>query len=259
MDVVVCLRRVPFTQEVDLEIDKGQRQITAENLAFVLNDWDNYALEEAISIKERTKGTVTAITVGTEEDEEVLRRALAMGADTAIRIDSEGLTLDPRNIARLLARVIRGLRFHLILTGAQSDDLNEGCVGPMLAEELGLPHASVVNKIELGEDVLGIKLELEGGIEETSTIRLPCLLTIQTGINEPRYVSVMGIRKAAKKELKVVSIEELSVDKEALVPDVYVERLFYPPEAGGAEILAGDPLTVAEKILRILRERGVIS
>lgn len=258
MDLVVCLKRVPFTQEVDLELEKGQRDIVKENLAFVLNDWDNYALEEAISIKERLGGSVTAITVGHEEDEEVLRRALAMGADAALRIDPEGISLDARNIARVLAAAIKGLRYDLILTGAQADDLNEACVGPMLAEELGLPHASVVNKIDVIEKGLEIKVELEGGIDEISQISLPCLLTIQTGINEPRYVSVMGIRKAAKKEIKVVSLSGLGLTKEALVPDLYVERLFYPPETGGAELLEGDPKTVAEKLLKILKEKGVI-
>jgi electron transfer flavoprotein beta subunit len=258
MDIVVCIKRVPFTQEVDLEIDSGQRDIVKDGLAFVLNEWDNYALEEAISLKERLGGQVTAVSVGSEEDEEVLRRALAMGADRAIRVDAGNRTLDVRCISRILAKVVKDLPFDLILTGAQADDTNEGCVGVMLAEELGLPHASVVKGVEVLDKGLRIRVELEGGTEEISSIKLPALLTIQTGINEPRYVSVMGIRKAAKKELKVLALEELRLGGGSLEPDSSVERLFFPPEQGGAQMLTGDPATIAERILKILKEKGVI-
>jgi len=258
MEIVVCIKRVPFTQEVDLEIAPSQKDIVKEGLAFVLNEWDNYALEEAISLKERLGGQVTAVLIGSEEDEEVLRRALAMGADRAVRVDPGDVYLDVRGISKILTRVVKDMPFDLILTGAQADDTNEGCVGVMLAEELGIPHASVVKGIEVLDRTLRIRVELEGGTEEVSTIRLPALLTIQTGINEPRYVSVMGIRKAAKKELKVFSLEELGLDSESIKPDSIVERLYFPPEQGGAHMLTGDPATVAEKILKILKEKGVI-
>jgi electron transfer flavoprotein beta subunit len=256
MDIVVCVRRVPLTQEVDLEVDVGKRDVRKDGLAWVINDWDRYAAEEAVRIKEALGGTVTAVTVGVEEDEEVLRRCLAMGADRAIRIDPGGLELDAFVTSKILARVIKDIPFDLIFTGVQSSDYGSGMVGVMLAEHLGIAHGAVVTSLEIQEEAV-IRSELEGGIEEVSRIELPALLTIQTGMNEPRYVSIMGIKKAAKKELKVLSLSELGLSQEELRVWSSVESVFLPPEAEGALILEGEPGVVAEEILRILREKGV--
>lgn len=257
MDVVVCVKRVPLTQEVDLEIDPGKRDIKKESLAYVINEWDNYAIEEAVRLKEDLGGTVTAVTIGTEDDEEVLTRCLAMGADRALRVDPGDLEMDSFVLSRILGQAIKGMEYDLILTGVQSDDANNGAAGVMLAEQLGLAHAAVVNGVEAEAEAVRIRVELEGGLEEGSRIRLPVLLTIQTGINDPRYVSIMGIRKAAKKELKVVTIEDLGLSREELSPMIFVEEVFLPPEAEGAEFLEGDAPAVAEAILRIMKEKGV--
>jgi electron transfer flavoprotein beta subunit len=150
------------------------------------------------------------------------------------------------------------LTYDLVLTGVQADDLNDGAVPSMLAENLGLTHATVVNSLEPGEGgEATVRVELEGGMDEISKIRLPALLSIQTGINEPRYVSIMGIRKAAKKELSVMELEALGLSEEDLTPLTTVEEIYLPPETEGAEIIEGDPGTVAEAILRILKEKGV--
>ena len=257
MNIVVCVKRVPMTQEVDLEIDGTGKGVKKDALAYVLNDWDNYAIEEAVLLQEKFGGTATAITIGTEDDEEVLRRALAVGADRAIRIDPGDLELDGFVISKLLAEVIKDLDHDLILTGVQADDDNCGMVGIMMAEHLGLSHAAVVTGVEPEGDEATINVELEGGMDEVSRIRLPALLSIQTGINEPRYVSIMGIRKAGKKELKVLRIEDLSLTEEDLTPRTVVEEAFLPPETEGAEIIEGDASTVAEEIIRILTEKGV--
>lgn len=257
MNIVVCVKRVPLTQEVDLEIRKDKKDVEKEVLAYVLNDWDNYAVEEAVSLSERFGGTVTAVTVGDEDDEEILRRALAMGAERAIRIDPGEIDLDPFVISRLLEEAIKDLDYDLVLTGVQADDDNYGMVGVMLAERLGLPHAAVVTAIEPEDNKASIRVELEGGVEEISRIRLPALLTIQTGINEPRYVSIMGIRKARKKQLDVINAQDLNLSQDDLSVRTIVEELFLPPEAEGAEILEGDPSTIAETILRIVKEKGV--
>jgi electron transfer flavoprotein beta subunit len=193
------MKRVPMTQEADLVIDRGAKDIKRDALPFVVNEWDNYAVEEAIQLKERLGGEVTAVTVGKEDDEEVLRRALAMGADRAIRIDPGTWVLDHFGISRVLSRVIQDMPHDLVLTGVQADDDNCGMVGILLAEHLNLPHAAVVTKIEPRDTEALIRVELEGGMDEVSRIPLPCLLSIQTGINEPRYVSIMGIRKAGRK------------------------------------------------------------
>jgi len=234
MNIVVCIKRVPMTQEVDLIIDDGKKAVRKDEL-----------------------GTVTAITIGDEEDEEVLRRALAMGADKSVRVDPGDRELDGFVVSGILARVINDLDFDLVLTGVQADDDNLGMVGIMLAEKLGIGHASVVVGVEPDGDSARVKVELEGGMDEVSNLRLPALLTVQTGINEPRYVSIMGIRKARKKELNVVGVEELGLSEEDLTPMTEIEEVYLPPETEGAEMIEGDSSAVAEQILRIIREKGV--
>jgi len=257
MNIIVCVKRVPLTQEVDLEIDPSKRDVRRDMLAYVMNEWDNYAIEEAILLKEKLEGTVTAMTIGSEDDEEVLRRCLAMGADKAIRVDPGTLELDSFTISKILAAVIKGLDHDLVLTGVQAEDNNEGAVGIMLAEHLGLAHSAVVVGIEPEGNEATIRVELEGGIDEVSKIGLPAVLSIQTGINEPRYVSIMGIRKAAKKELNVIDLGELALSDDDLLKRTTVEEIFLPPETEGAEMLEGDASTIAEKILRIIKEKGV--
>ncbi len=257
MDIVVCVKRVPMTQEADLEIDRGGKDVKKEALPYVVNEWDNYAVEEAIRLKEKFGGAVTAVTVGGEDDDEVLRRALAMGADRAVRVDPGESDLDSFGVSKVLSQAIKDMPHDLILTGVQADDDNYGMVGIMLAEHLGLPHAAVVTNIEPGEGDATIRIELEGGVDEVAKIGMPSLLTIQTGINEPRYVSIMGIRKAGKKELKVMTPEELGLSQGDTAPHTFVQEVFFPPETEGAEMLEGDADSVAEKILQIIKEKGV--
>jgi len=257
MNIIVCIKRVPMTQEVDLEIDELEKDVQKNALAFVVNDWDNYAIEEAVLLREKYGGTVTAVTIGTEDDEEILRRSLAMGADKAIRIDPGDLGLDGFVISRILAEVIKGREHDLVLTGLQADDYNCGMVGIMLAEHLGIAHAAAVTGIEPEGSEATIKVELEGGMDAVSKIRFPALMSVQTGINEPRYVSIMGIRKASKKELNVIKVGDLNLSGDDLTQRTTVEKVFLPPETEGAEIIEGDPSAVAEKIIRILAESGV--
>jgi electron transfer flavoprotein beta subunit len=257
MNIIVCVKNVPFTQEVDLALDGQKRDIRKEMLAYVINEWDNYAIEEAVRLKEQFGGNVTAVTLGKEADEEVLRRCLAMGADQAVRIEPGVLHSDAFMTAAILAEVVKTMPHDLVLTGVQTDDLNHGMVGTLLAERLGLAHAAVVNSLKPTDKKARITIELEGGQDEVATIQLPALLTLQTGINEPRYVSIMGIRKAAKKELKVIKLEELGVPAEDLLPQTIIEEMYLPPETEGAEMLLGDPASVADEIIRIIREKGV--
>jgi electron transfer flavoprotein beta subunit len=257
MDIVVCIKRVPMTQEVDLEIDKHEKAIRTEGLAYVINDWDNYAVEEAVLLKEKLGGSVTAINVGGEDDEEVLRRALAMGADRAIRIDAGPLEPDSFVLSKLLAAVIKDLQYDLVLTGVQAEDDNCGTVGVMLAEHLDIPHAAVVTFIDPKEKDAVVRIELEGGMDELLSIQLPALMSIQTGINEPRYVSIMGIRKANKKALDVIDATELGLSDDDLTNRIMVEEVFLPPETEGAEMIEGDPSMIADSILGILTQKGV--
>jgi electron transfer flavoprotein beta subunit len=257
MNIIVCVKNVPLTQEVDLALDASKQDIRKDSLAYVINEWDNYAIEEAIRIKEQSGGNVTAVTLGKEADEEVLRRCLAMGADDAVRIEPGDLKPDAFMTAAILAAVVKPLPYDLILTGVQSDDLNHGIVGALMAERLGLAHAAVVNSLTPTDGKAEIKIELEGGQDEVSRVSLPALFSIQTGINEPRYVSIMGIRKAARKEIKVIQADGLGLSAVDLQPALIMEETFLPPETEGAEILQGDVSSVADQIIRIIREKGV--
>ncbi|GAH94698.1 unnamed protein product, partial [marine sediment metagenome] len=184
---------------------------------------DEYALEAAVQLKEKLGGTVTAVTVGPKEWDDVLRRALAMGADRAIRIDEDVVTADSHVVARILEALLRNLPYALILFGAQSEDFGSGQLGVMVAEMLGIPHATLVVSLQVKEGEVRVSRELEGGVLELYSLKLPALLTVQTGINRPRYVSFASIKKAREKELKVMSLGELGLSPETLAPLIMLE------------------------------------
>jgi len=264
MEIIVCIKRVPETAEADLVIDKTGRDIEKEGLVFDLNEWDNYAVEEAVLLKDKYGGTVTAISMGPEEVNEVLRRALGMGADQAIRLTDPGFEgSDGYGIARILSQAIKPLSYDLILTGVQTEDDGYGQVGPTLAEMLGISHAALVNQIEGIEGGRAkVHRELEGGLEEVLDIQLPAVLSIQTGINEPRYVSIMGIRKVAQKEIKVLGLHDLGMKPEEAGEDgslTVVERVSFPPVGEGAEMLEGTMDEISDKVIAILKEKGGVA
>lgn len=260
MNIIVCIKRVPDTADADLVIDRSGREIDKTGLAFDLNEWDSYAIEEAILLKEKFGGTVTVLSMGGEDTNESLRKCLAMGADEAIRLtDPAFLGSDGFATAKVLAQAIRKLSYDLILTGTQAEDDGFGEVGVMLAKLLGLPHVSIVNRLEVQERKLRAHRELEGGLEEVVEVDLPALLTIQTGINEPRYVSIMGIRKVAKKEIKVWGLSDLGLKEEEVGlkgSDIELKRLFLPPVGEGAQMLEGKPEEIAAKVFEILKDKG---
>ncbi len=262
MNVIVCLKRVPEVTEVDLEPASNGKGIKEEGLVYALNDWDNYALEEAVSIKEKYGGRVTAITVGPEEAEQVLRRALALGADEAIRItDPIAQGCDAFATAKILAAVIKSIPYDIILTGVQASDDGYAQVGASVAELLGITHATLVVALRLNGSKATVHRELEGGMGEELEIDLPALFTIQSGINEPRYVSVMGIRKVAQKEIRVANISSLCLSAQEVGEAgsmVTIERLFLPPTGVGAEIIRGTPDEVAARVASIFEKGGLI-
>ena len=255
VDIVVCVKNVPFTQEADVVVDATGRGIRADNLVYVINEWDNYAIEEAVRIKEESGGTVTAVTLGPEEDEEVLRRCLAMGADAAVRVDPGDLEPDAFVTAALLAAAVKTLPHDLVLTGVQADDFNHGIVGALMDERLGLPHAAVVRSLKIEDGAALVTVELEGGEDEAARVPLPALLSVQTGINEPRYVSIMGIRRASRIEITVLPAATLGLPAADLEPALITEELYAPPETEGAVMLEGGAASVAADILRIIREK----
>ena len=262
MDVIVCIKRVPEVAEVDLQVDSTGKGIKEGDLVFSLNDWDNYAVEEAVRIKEKHGGKVTAITVGSDESEDVLRRALALGADEAVRVtDPKIQGPDGYAIATILAAVIKDIPYDVILTGVQANDDGYAQVGGALAELLGIPHATLITTMAIEGNGAKVHRELEGGMEEVLECALPALFTIQSGINEPRYVSIMGIRKVAKKEIKVLDLTTVGLSPEEVGEEgsmSLIERIFPPPVGEGAEMLTGSPGAVATTVTDIFVKGGVM-
>lgn len=260
MDIVVCVKRVPDTKEAEIAIDKGERGIKEKDLVFDINEWDRYAVEEAILLKEKFGGSVTVVALGPEEVEDTLRRCLATGADNAIRLTDQSFEgSDGFTIARILCQAIKALPFDLVLTGAQADDDGYGQVGPVLAELLGTPHAALVNRIKILNGRARVHRELEAGLEEVLDVQLPAVFTIQTGINEPRYVSIMGIRKASGREIRVLDLEELGLKEEEVGEagsKTRIERLSLPLAAKEIQILPGSPEEIAARLSQILKDKG---
>jgi electron transfer flavoprotein beta subunit len=263
MNIIVCIKRVPDTADADISIDKSEKDIDKSGLAFDLNEWDSYAIEEAILLKEKLGGTVTVFSAGGEDSNESLRKCLAMGADDAFRLTDPAFAgADGFATARALAEAIRKRPYDLILTGTQAEDDGYGQVGVVMAEMLGIPHASIVNRIDVQEKKIKAHRELEGGLEEVVEVDLPALLTIQTGINEPRYVSIMGIRKVAKKEIKALGASDLNLKPEEVGlagSDIQLDKVFLPPVGVGAEMLEGKPEEIARKMFDILKDKGGVA
>ena len=258
MDIVTCIKRVPDTSEADIvKIGTSQKDIEKSGLAYKINDWDEYALETAVQLKEKQDGTLTAITVGAKDWDDILRRAVAMGANRAIRIDEDVVNAEPGIVAQILVRLIKTLPYDLVLFGAQSEDFGSGQLGAMVAEILGIPHSTLVVNLEAEDKAVHVKRELEAGILESYTIKLPALLTIQTGINQPRYISLGGIKRAMKKELQVMSLSELGLSIQVITPMVKLEKLELPPRGKEAEFIAGSPEESAEQLAKILQNTGL--
>jgi len=262
LDVIVCVKHVPETAEAELKIDASGKAIEKTGLVFDINEWDDYALEEAVRIREKQGGTVTAITIGPEDSDSTLRKCLARGADKAIRLtDPKFEGSDGYAIAKILHSVIKTLHYDLVLTGMQAGDDGNAMVGPILAQMLGIPHATMVKKIEMGTGTAKVNRELEGGLEEQVEVKLPALFSVQTGINEPRYVSIMGIRKAMQKEIKLMTLADTGLTENEVGTEgswIKIEKMYVPPVEKQAEFLKGTPNEVAAKIAEILKSRGLI-
>lgn len=262
MEILVCVKRVPDTSENEIEVNGDGTDIERDDLVYSVNEWDNYAVEEAIQIRDKVGGSVTVVSVGDDESEEVLRREMAMGADKGILLSDDAFEgSDGRGLATILKAEIEKGKYDLILTGAQADD-GAAQVGGMLAAMLDMPYASLVNSIEMiGEGAVKVGREIAGGNQEMNEMSLPCVLSIQTGINEPRYVGIRGIRKVASVEIPVHGAGDLGIDASAVgaaAAKVKVEDYFVPDLGEGAEMLEGDTDEIIEKLIEILKAKGGI-
>jgi len=260
VEILVCARRVPDTSENEIQLNRNGTDIERDELVYSINEPDNYAVEEALQIVARIGGNVTVVTVGGEEDEEILRREMAMGANHGILLTDEAFAgSDGRGIASILKAFVEKGNYDLILTGVQAED-GGAQVGGMLAAMLDYPFASLVNSIEvLDGKKLKIGREIEGGNKEVSEIDLPCVLSIQTGINEPRYVGMRGIRAVASVPIPTYGASELALDPsrvgEAAAKVKRVEY-FVPALGKGAEMLEGSREENVERVVELVAAKG---
>jgi electron transfer flavoprotein beta subunit len=260
MDILVCVKRVPDTSENEIELNTAGNDIERDDLVYSINEADNYAVEEALQITSKVGGTVSIVTVGSDEDEEVLRREMAMGAQHGILLADDRFTgSDGRGVASILTGYVQKHRYDLILTGVQADD-GGAQIGGMLAAMLDYPFASLVTSIEvLDGGKLKITREIEGGNKEVNEIELPCVLSIQTGINEPRYVGMRGIRQVASIPIPTFTASDLGLDPAGVrAAAAKVRRVdYFVPAAGkGAEMLQGKQEEIIDKLIELVGAKG---
>jgi electron transfer flavoprotein beta subunit len=249
----VCVKQVP-ARDAPLTIAEGGAWIRESEIGFETNEPDTYALEEALRLKEKHGGEVVAISMGPERVKQTIKEALAKGADRGIHVaDTEFFKLDPLGAARSLAAAIRKEPFDLILTGLQSDDQGFGQTGVLLAELLGRSHATIIMAIEMRDGRMKLKRELEAGWFQWVELPLPAVITIQSGINKPRYATLKGIMAAKKKEIATVERKSLGV---ADARTQQIERIYVPQKTKQTEFITGTPKECAAKLIEKLRHEA---
>jgi electron transfer flavoprotein beta subunit len=247
--IVVAIKQVP-ERDAQIRVAADGKWIDESDLNYTINEPDAYALEEALQLKEKNgSGEVIVVCAGPERVQSTLREALAKGADRAIHIEADDLgKLDTLGVAQILADAVKTESPDLILTGLQSDDLGLGQTGVVLAELLGIPHATIIMQVEADGSGLKVKRELEDGWFQHVEMPLPALLTIQSGGNKLRYATLMGIKKAKTKEMKTVPAAASST-----TPAISLERVYLPEKQKKTEMLTGSPAEVAAKIVEKLK------
>jgi electron transfer flavoprotein beta subunit len=258
MKIVVPVKQVAALDD-EFELADDGRAVDPDFIEWDLNEWDTFSVEAALQLREAAgEGEVVVVTVGDEEAEEGLLACLARGADRAIRIWDSGLEgADALAVARVLAPAVSRESPDLVLCGVQSSDAVNGATGVALAGLLDLPHVAVVKGLSYADGTATVERELEGGLIEVLRVRLPALLTIQTGINEPRYATLRAIKQAREKPLDEIGLDDLGLDagEVAGAAGSRLRRLAHPEKGEGAEMLNGSPESVAARIAEIVKER----
>jgi electron transfer flavoprotein beta subunit len=250
MNIIVCIKQVP-AKDAPLHIAEGGAWIRETDISFETNEPDGFALEEALRLKEKHGGEVVALSMGPDRVKQTIKEALSKGADRGIHVaDDQSHALDPLAAARSLAAAIQREKFDLVLTGLQSDDHGFGQTGVLLAELLGLPHATIIMQIDVADARMKLKRELEAGWFQWMECPLPAVLSIQSGINKPRYASLKGIMAAKKKDIAVIPRTELGVPAEATQR---VECIYVPQKTKKTEMLGGTAKEAAAKLIEKLR------
>ncbi len=254
MNILVVLKQT-FDTEEKIVINNGQ--ISEDGVEFIINPYDEYAVEEAIKLKEEHGGEVTVISVGPDRTENALRTALAMGADKAVLVDDESLFGDEYTTAKVLAAVAKKYGYDLILAGQMAVDSGAGQGGPRLAEELGINHVSTAVKVEVNGTSVRVERDVEGDLEIVET-SLPVVITAQQGLNEPRYPSLPGIMKAKKKPLDRLTADDLGLSAADVKAKTEIVDQYLPPKKQAGRILAGDIQAQAAELVQLLRNEAKV-
>ena len=250
MKIIVAIKQVP-ARDSQLRISSAGKWIEEDDLSYEINEPDAYALEAGLQLKEKNGGEVVALCAGPSRAASTIKEALAKGADRAIHIEEEMDAFDPLSAAQLLAAAVKGENADLILTGLQSDDLGYGQTGVILAELLGVPHATIVMQVDKTDTGIRVKRELEDGWFQHVDMPLPALLTIQSGISKLRYATLMGIKKAKTKEVRQVTAASLGVA--AAPASVVLDRIYLPERTKQTQLFDGTPKEAAAKLVEKLK------
>jgi electron transfer flavoprotein beta subunit len=249
MKIAVCIKQVP-SREWQPRVNDTRTWIREQDASYEMNEPDAYALEEALRLKEKHGGEVVVCSAGPARVAQVIREALARGADRAIHVENEELaSADASVIANALAAAMKGEAFDLVLTGLQSDDQGFAQTGVVLAERLGLPHATIIMEVQIESASLRVKRELEGGWFQWVAMPLPALLTIQSGINQLRYATLKGIMAAKKKEIRKATLDAGASPARQKIVSLYV-----PEKGKKTQMIGGSPSDAAKELVRRLRE-----
>jgi electron transfer flavoprotein beta subunit len=255
MKIVVPIK-VAGSLDETAKLQNGE--VDVSSLEFDVNEWDRFAVEAALELRDDNEGEVVVISVGGDEVEDGLLTALAMGADRGIQVEveDEAKKLDAITVAKVIAKAIESESADLVLCGTQSSDGASAATGTALAALLGLPRVAVVRSIDYAGGELTVRRELEGGLLEQVKVSTPALLTVQTGINEPRYATLRGIRQAGSKPRDEKTLDDLGLDEDTLAGESAQQlSLASPPESEGAEILEGDAASIAAQIASIIKKK----
>ncbi|HOO56011.1 MAG TPA: electron transfer flavoprotein subunit beta/FixA family protein [bacterium] len=260
MNIIALVKQVPDT-ETRIKVQPGAKDIDREGVNFVLNPYDEFAVEESLKIKEAQGGNVVIMTMGAQQAEEAVRTALAMGADRAVRLDGDDfLNADNFATAKALVKAIQNEEYDLIFCGKQAVDDDGAQVGTLVAAMLDLPCVNQVVKLEVAGATLKATREIEGG-SETIEVPTPCVITAHKGLNEPRYPSLPGIMKAKRKELKAVSSGDLGLSADeigAAGSKTEVAGLSMPPERKAGQVFEGEPAEIVPKVVALLRDEAKV-
>ncbi len=256
MKIVICLKQVP-SRDALLKANSKSTWIDEAGLSYEVNEPDIYALEAALQLKEKHGGEVVVCSLGPARAGQAIKEALAKGADRALHLEDPAFdTLDMPGIARALAAAINKENPDLVLTGLQSDDNGDAQTGVILAELLGLSHSTIIMEIQVEDGRIKVKRELEGGWFEWIEMPMPALLTIQSGINKPRYATLKGIMAAKNKPIQVLNLQDLGLAPEVLAPRQSISRIYVPERSSQAEFIEGSAQEIAARLVDRLKNQA---